>query len=216
MSAPRSLRAHLGIAPSAVSLAARDSILIIIDAQNEYANGLLQVSEVNLAYSRPNILALLQRYRAAHAPVAHVVHTTPPGAPLFTPGTPLAEIFPGLAPHLDRGSHDPPGDFEVLVPKRFPGSFAETILDDVIKRAGPGVRKVVLVGYMAHVCVSTTAREAHQRGYEVVVVSDAVGDRDLPQVRGEGFGATGEEVTKMVMLELADAFATVLKTEDVK
>jgi hypothetical protein len=93
---------------------------------------------------------------------------------------------------------------------------------------------------MAHVCVSTTAREAHQRGYDVVVIGDAIGDRDIPEVPGRsgtpGLGATGEEVTKvhiqpfhlrsevyanvsgsqMVILELADIFATVLKTEDVQ
>lgn len=31
---------------------------------------------------------------------------------------------------------------------------------------------------MAHVCVSTTARQAAERGYDVVVVRDGVGDRD--------------------------------------
>jgi hypothetical protein len=57
---PKSFRAHVGISPSTVSLAARDSILVIIDAQNEYASGLLAVSQPNIAYSRPNILTLLQ------------------------------------------------------------------------------------------------------------------------------------------------------------
>lgn len=42
----------------------------------------------------------------------------------------------------------------------------------------------------AHVCVSTTAREAHQLGYEVVLPEDAIGDRDIP-------GASGEDVTKV-------------------
>ncbi|KAJ6478234.1 isochorismatase hydrolase [Mycena sanguinolenta] len=218
MSVPKSFRALLGRAPATVSPADRDSILVIIDAQNEYAHGLLKISDETIAYSRPNILTLLQRYRAAHAPVAHVVHVTPAGAPVFTPDTPLAEVFPELAPQLDRTSPDAPDlDFEVMVPKRFPGSFAETILDDVVKRAG--VKKVVLTGYMAHVCVSTTAREAAQRGYDVLVVGDAVGDRDIPVVGGCAprlLGATGEEVTKMVLIELADAFATVLRTEDVK
>ncbi|KAF8215551.1 putative Isochorismatase family hydrolase [Mycena galopus ATCC 62051] len=209
MSAPTSFRGHLGIPPSTVSPAARDSILVIIDAQNEYANGRLKIVEENLAYSRPNIATLLQRYRAAHAPVAHVAHITPLGAPVFTPDTPLADIFPELKP-LDRGNDTSATDFEVLVPKRFPGAFADTILDDVIQRAG--VRKVVLVGYMAHVCVSTTARESRQRGYEVVVVEDAVGDRDLPRVGGR----EGAHNLQMVMVELADAFATVLKTEDVQ
>lgn len=72
-----------------------------------------------------------------------------------------------------------------------------------------GVKKVVLVGYMAHVCVSTTAREAMQKGYEVVLVEDAIGDRDIP-------GLTGEEVTRAVLAELGDAFGTVVKSAEVK
>jgi nicotinamidase-related amidase len=59
----------------------------------------------------------------------------------------------------------------------------------------------VLTGYMAHVCVSTTARQAAQRGYEVLLAEDGIGDRDIP-------GATGEEVT---MNELGDAFGTVVQ-----
>lgn len=72
--------------------------------------------------------------------------------------------------------------------KKFPGSFAETNLDDIVKKTG--LKKLVLVGYMAHVCISTTARQAAQRGYDVLIAGDAVGDRDIP-------GATGAEVTKV-------------------
>lgn len=43
----------------------------------------------------------------------------------------------------------------------------------------------------AHVCVSTTARQAHELGYEVVIAEDGVGDRDLP-------GKPGAEVTKVI------------------
>ncbi|KAK7026252.1 isochorismatase family protein YddQ [Favolaschia claudopus] len=191
MTAPKTFLEHVGASPSTVSPSARDSILVIIDAQNEYLDGLLSISKDNIAYSRPNILKLLQRYRAAHAPVAHVVHVAGPGSPMFTPDTSLAEIFPELAPLPDRVGSGKQGDtdFEVLVRKRFPGAFAETTLDALIKQAG--VRKVVLVGYMAHVCVSTTAREASQRGYDTFVVADAVGDRDIPVLGGGKLGATG-------------------------
>jgi nicotinamidase-related amidase len=59
------------------------------------------------------------------------------------------------------------------------------------------------------VCVSTTARDAARLGYDVLIAEDAVGDRDIP-------GASGADVTKMVMVELADAFATVVKSSDIK
>lgn len=99
---------------------------------------------------------------------------------MFTPGTELADEFAELKPA--------DGPNETIVVKQFPGSFAATNLEDIIKKTG--LNKLVLVGYMAHVCVSTTARQAAQRGYDVLIAGDAVGDRDIP-------GATGAEVTKV-------------------
>ena len=72
-----------------------------------------------------------------------------------------------------------------------------------------GAKKIVMVGYMAHVCVSTTAREAFQKDYEVVLVEDAIGDRDIP-------GVGGDDVTRVVLAELADVFGTVVKSSDIK
>lgn len=65
------------------------------------------------------------------------------------------------------------------------------------------------VSAQAHVCVSTTARDGARLGYDVIIAEDCVGDRDIP-------GASGAEVTKMVMHELADAFATVVQSKDIK
>ena len=101
---------------------------------------------------------------------------------MFTPKTSLAEEFPELA--TERGQHEN----ETLISKKFPGSFAETDLQAFVEKSGK--KKVVLVGAMAHVCVSTTAREAHQKGYEVIIAEDAVADRDIP-------GVSGAEVTKV-------------------
>ncbi|KAJ7614850.1 Isochorismatase-like protein, partial [Roridomyces roridus] len=146
------------------------------------------------------LATLLEKYRATGGAVAHVVHITPEGAPVFTPKTALAEEFLELQP--TEGSTT-----EFVVPKQFPGCFAETTLKAQIDKIG--LKKVVLTGYMAHVCVSTTARKAYQLGYEVLAVEDAIGDRDIP-------GATGEEVTKMVLVKLGDVFATVVKSSDIQ
>ncbi len=61
---------------------------------------------------------------------------------------------------------------------------------------------------MAHVCVSTTARQAAEKGYEVVLVEDAIGDRNIP-------GAKAEQLVSTVLAELADAFGTVVKVESI-
>ncbi|KAL1999111.1 hypothetical protein VTN02DRAFT_5019 [Thermoascus thermophilus] len=188
-------REAAGIPRSTASTA--DSVLIIIDAQNEYADGLLKVS--NVATSRPVIASLLERYRSAGRPqnIVHVVHRVPAGSPAFTPGTPLEQEFDELKPR----------EGEKFIEKTLPGSFAKTDLQEYLQSIG--AKKVVLVGYMAHVCVSTTARQAHERGYEVIVVEDAVGDRALP-------GLDGAEVTKCALLELADFFATVVQSKEIQ
>lgn len=62
---------------------------------------------------------------------------------------------------------------------------------------------MVLVGYMAHVCVSTTARQAAEKGYDVVVAEEAVGDRDIP-------GVKAEELVRVSLREVGDAFGSVV------
>lgn len=64
----------------------------------------------------------------------HIVHKTPDGAPVFTPGTSLAAEFSELEPKSG----------EKVIQKQFPGSFTETDLEDFLKETGRG--KVVLAG----------------------------------------------------------------------
>lgn len=132
MASATSFRELIGIQPSSASPS--DSVLIIIDAQNEYAEGKLQVT--NVSESRKAIAELLEKYRAANGSIVHVVHATPEGAPVFTPGTKLAEEFAELKPR----------DGEAVIQKNFPGSFAKTDLQEVLDKTGK--KKVVLTGYM--------------------------------------------------------------------
>lgn len=70
------------------------------------------------------------------------------------------------------------------------------------------IKTTVFTGYMAHVCISTTAHQAAQHGYDVLVARDAVGDRDIS-------GVKGGELVRIVLAELADGFATVVESGDV-
>jgi nicotinamidase-related amidase len=90
--APKSFRELLGMQP--IRASTTDSALIIIDAQNEYASGALTVTDA--ATSGKAISEVLEKYRAANGKVVHVRHQTPEGAPIFTPGTELAEEFKEL------------------------------------------------------------------------------------------------------------------------
>ena len=58
-------------------------------------------------------------------------------------------------------------------------------------------------------CVSTTARQGAELGYDVVLAEDAIGDRDIP-------GVSAEEVTKVALRELGDAFGTIVQSKDIK
>lgn len=127
-----SFREMLGAPPSTAS--PTDSVLLIIDAQNEYAEGHLKVTDVT--ESRKAIASLLSRYRDAGGKVIHIVHKTPAGAPVFTPDTKLAEKFEELAPK----------DGEKVIEKVHPSSFAETGLHEHL--GGKGGSKLVLTGYM--------------------------------------------------------------------
>ena len=57
--------------------------------------------------------------------------------------------------------------------------------------------------------MSTTARQAAERGYEVLVVRDAVGDRAIP-------GVDAKTLVDVSLKEIDDAFGTVINSEDVK
>lgn len=197
MSAARSFRQTIGISPSNASV--QDSTLIIIDAQNEYATGLLTTANVD--QTRKSIANLLNKYRSSGngKNIVHVVHQVPAGAPVFTPDTELAKEFEELTPKAG----------EKVVTKQLPSSFAQTDLDEYLKGLGDVGKKIVLVGYMAHICVSTTARAGAERGYDVVVARDAVGDRDIP-----GVGAA--ELVSVVLSELDDGFGTVVSSEEIR
>ena len=62
---------------------------------------------------------------------------------------------------------------EAIVPKNTMGAFASAPLGEVFDRLG--VKTAVYVGVSTNNCVDTTAREAADRGYGSILVSDATG-----------------------------------------
>ncbi|EXJ92706.1 hypothetical protein A1O3_01258 [Capronia epimyces CBS 606.96] len=143
----------------------------------------------------------LEKYRAGGdgKNIVHVVHKTLDGVPVFTAGTALAVEFDELKPQ--------PG--EKVIQKELISSFVAIDLHEYLIRLGERGRKTVLTGYMAHVCVSTTARAGADLGKNVVLAVDAIGDRDIP-------GFTGPEVTDARLKKLGDAFGTVAQSVEVQ
>lgn len=56
--------------------------------------------------------------------------------------------------------------------------------------------------------MSTTARQAAQRGFDVLVVEDAVGDRDIP-------GVNADQLVRVALSEIGDAFGTIVQSKDI-
>ncbi|MEV0130112.1 isochorismatase family cysteine hydrolase [Dactylosporangium sp. NPDC050688] len=66
-----------------------------------------------------------------------------------------------------------PADGELVIDKPGKGAFYNTSFGDVL--AARRIRSLVVTGVTTEVCVHTTVREANDRGYECLVLSDCVG-----------------------------------------
>jgi nicotinamidase-related amidase len=62
---------------------------------------------------------------------------------------------------------------ELVIDKPGKGAFYATGLDAMLR--GQGISSLVVTGVTTEVCVHTTVREANDRGYECLVLSDCVG-----------------------------------------
>lgn len=173
------------------------SALVLIDCQNTYREGVMQLEGVEPALKE--CAKLLARAREAGTPVIHIQHDAGPGSPYDTKA-PIGAIADVVAPK--------PG--ETIITKAYPSSFEQTSLDAELKRLG--VTDLVLAGFMTHVCVNSTARAAFNHGYRPTVVASATATRSLPNPLGGDLPA--EAVHTGALAGLADIFAIVVPSAE--
>ena len=96
-------------------------------------------------------------------------------------GEPGHDIVPDLYPI----------DGEVVVDKPGKGAFYATPLDETLR--GRGIDALLVAGVTTEVCVNTTVREANDRGYRCLVLSDccasyfpAFHDAGLAMIKAQG------------------------------
>jgi nicotinamidase-related amidase len=185
------LRALAGLPLQPPSLAA--STLVLIDCQNTYTRGVMELEGVQPALDEA--AALLDRARSAGIPVIHIQHDDGPGS-LYDINGESGAIVPRVAPR----------DGEPVVVKNYPNSFVQTALGEQLKSVGAG--NLIIAGFMTHMCVNSTARGAFNLGYAPTVVAGATATRSLPGVDGGDIPAATLQVASLAAL--TDLFAVVV------
>jgi len=190
MSSP-TLRSLLALSTEPAPLS--KSALVLIDCQNTYREGVMQLEGVEPALQE--CARLLERAREAGTPVIHIQHDAGAGSP-YDVNAPIGQIADTVAPRAG----------EKVIVKSLPSSFEGTDLDAELKRLG--VTDLVLAGFMTHVCVNSTARAAFNHGYRPTVVAAGTATRSIPDPRGGDVPAA--VLHAAALASLADIFAIVV------
>lgn len=195
ITASKTLREISGLSLSASSL--KSSALIMIDCQNTYRKGVMQLTNVEPAIIEAK--KLLARARALNIPIIHIQHDAGVGSP-YDITTEIGAICDEVAPIAG----------EPVIVKNYPNAFIQTSLDQHLKSIG--INNIVLAGFMTHMCINSTAHGGFNLGYAVAVVESATATRPLEAANGKILSA--QEVHDAAIASTRDLYAAIVDNVD--
>jgi nicotinamidase-related amidase len=150
-------------------------VLIVIDMLRDFLENWDSVQKEKLVQSINELVSVMRSF--SH-PVIWVQQEFEPdlrdafpemrakGIRITIKGTPGCEILPELAVA--------PSDM-VIIKKRY-SAFYGTTLDDTLERLAPDA--IILAGINTHACIRTTAIDAYQRDWPVILAADCIDSYD--------------------------------------
>lgn len=143
--------------------------LVVIDLQK----GITQLATVHpMSDVLDRAAALANAFRQQRLPVVlvNVIGGAPGRTETARPSGERPSDWSELVPELLHQNDD------ILISKSTWGAFTGTGLDELLKKRG--VTNLVLCGVATSIGVESTARQAHELGFNVTIALDAVTDRD--------------------------------------
>lgn len=174
--------------------------LIVIDVQNEYFDGILQVQHPDREAALANVVRAMDVAAEQDLPVVVVQHELPEGAPVFAKGSTSWELHPDVTSRVK------PEWKRVVKDKAsaFAGNDVAAWLSE------QGVDTVSIVGFMTNNCDIATAAAAEELGLAAEVLSDATGAIHLANEAGK---VSADQLHETLLVLLQSNFAAVASTD---